>query len=451
MANNVEQIVVAPAGQSQALFAVGRDGLRQIARLNSWPPDYSACTSGDGWLASRGSQAAILVARFSVELGLADESRIEAPENVQLKAIAFAGNHLFAGGTEEFRRAGFGADFSERRPWIGWVDITESLEWTHIELDSAVFEFVNKGVDALVVSGGRLLAFDNIIEPLFALVIDLGEKTNRPTHVATLSLNVHSTYERIIDATVNDRFIATLSSGINHGVSGQYIAVFQPSSLENEVCLFAEHSGMLGEFPDKSDWRQIALADSMIYVAAGEAGLGVGDVVYEDGITYLQDFGRVDRVMAVDNVDNRVIISAENDGVWVTRMVSLSFSEIRAHQRTLFRTKYFELESLLAPHFEFRDGLTRVELLTNDEKVLMRYRTSKVAEIRAGRLLFTNPGGDRNAEAAGHEARLSIALTRAGVDYDLYSSNYLSISMDDYDGVQLARAIGYFIESLKES
>ena len=70
MANDGERLLVAPSGQSQSLFAADNDELKELATLESWPPDHVACTNGADRLASRESQRTTLVARFSAFDGL---------------------------------------------------------------------------------------------------------------------------------------------------------------------------------------------------------------------------------------------------------------------------------------------------------------------------------------------------------------------------------------------
>jgi len=446
MANSGVKLLVAPDGKSQTLFSVVGDELRRIVILESWPPDALACTNDTGWFACLESTSAALIGRYCDVEGIKSESRISAPEDVRLEAITFAGNRLFGGGIKEISHS----QSHDRRPWIGWCDVTVGSDWIPVELNSPACDFIDKGVDALVVTGTLLMAFDNIIEPLYLLILDLANKELGPTHTSTMSLKTHNTYERIKDARTNDSYIAILSTGINQRISGQYISICNPSNMGQELCLFSESRSVLSDFQSEATWTHIAIAGSTIFVAACDAGLGVGDILYEDGIAYVRDIGRVDRVTTIDNDGDRVIISAKNGSGWSTCLVPVSLNSLRDQSRQSLVAVHSELKALLAEKFELRFGLNRIDLFTSDPAIREKYQTAKVAEIQGDTMRMTvGNGGFRTFERLMIGLKLFSKLTRIGIEHDpsLYDED-ISFSLAGLDSKQIRQALECVIESI---
>ena len=208
---------------------------------------------------------------------------------------------------------------------------------------------------------------------------------------------------------------------------------------------------MLGEYPGGSEWKQITLANSRVFIAAGQAGPGIGDITYEDGVAYSHKFVGVDRVAAVPDADSHIIVSTNSEGVWSSRVVPVPLDDLRENQQTLLRQAGSDCETTLSRLFDLRFGISRIDLLTDNTSFRNKYGTSKVAEVRKGQMIFPMPGGSRDlAEVGAYKAEVSIALMGAGLDVDVCAFDEPVINLAATDSATLVRAVECVLRALTD-
>lgn len=124
---------------------------------------------------------------------------------------------------------------------LGWVDLRAELRWQGIEVPSKV-RLPRKGVDGLVLHGERLIAVDDMVIPLYLLVLDVA-RPREPRVVEIRRLKPHSTAERIFSVGSSGDTMALLSMSGNHGVFSVHLALMDLPTLEEWATLTVQHEG----------------------------------------------------------------------------------------------------------------------------------------------------------------------------------------------------------------
>jgi len=184
-------------------------------------------------------------------------------------------------------------------PWVGRMDLnTRDRKWISLLSEQDDARATEKEIDALSYSlsgeNERVIAFDNIMYPLYAWLIDSGDdgKWEMPK---CIEIEAEYTYERIVSAYASERKVYLVTSGINHGVSMQFLREFNRDCSESKLLTCEVEESEWGSDRDLSEyakygrgqvWSQVlATEDGIVFIAAGGRGLGrfdprTGEVVY---------------------------------------------------------------------------------------------------------------------------------------------------------------------------
>jgi hypothetical protein len=127
-----------------------------------------------------------------------------------------------------------------------WTRDKEDKNWrlipmpSNIRLSSDLFSR-HKSIDLVFWDGTRLIAVDNFVIPKWILTYDISDN-KAITHLESIKLSVHTTYERVITGAMNHNYMALLSGGINHGNISRYLSILDVSTLTEIVswCLFIQ-------------------------------------------------------------------------------------------------------------------------------------------------------------------------------------------------------------------
>lgn len=184
------------------------------------------------------------------------------PPNLRPHAAAIVGDRLIVGGIATGRPRG------ERDPLV--VAPLDALDrWTPLEVPSSLRWYDDKGVDALLVDGDRLIAVDNVREPKWILTYALPDLT--PTGAHDLSRTARGT--EIVTAVLGPTLALLTVVGDRTAVDLHDRTTF--------AALASLDQGAYGK-PDEM-WRALAFFGDILYVAAGTRGLGV---ITKHTITY---------------------------------------------------------------------------------------------------------------------------------------------------------------------
>lgn len=176
----------------------------------------------------------------------------------------------------------------------------ERGEWSNCYPDELV---QRKEIDALVVSGKRLIAVDNVIYPKYLFFIDEADQRVGPATV--LDLPCHGTYEGILDAIMYKNSLATLSTTMGMGGGGTHVSVLDPHTFKEKGYVSAYSPPEMVGGPDDRDHigvgyalrsvllntRALGAGADRLVVACGQAGLVI---LHPDRITSGIDTGAFD-------------------------------------------------------------------------------------------------------------------------------------------------------------
>ena len=422
MTGNFEKTFIAPKGQCQVLFGYKDHALHELCELASWPITRVTAVGDGGWIACWESKTEIRVARYDEPDGLVEPRLASVHATISIECIALDGCRLYAGGSQE-TTVESNPEYSTYHPWVGWLDLSNAeSEWRTLTDDNLHEDLPNKCVDAFAWSPGHLIAFDNILEPLFAIRFNRGTEKKAPKFTDIVGLPIHNTYETIQVGVNNERYVAYLSSGINHGTSGQYISVSYQDRFPDEHAVFAQHSDgfLLRDGPitddfgsytsEREKWRDIDLCGNYVAIAAGEKGLGLADIEEDDGAAYVPVDGLASMVAAMPTGTNDVALSVVREGAWATELMSVPVDQLHRKQELDFSEASPSLPSLLPGHFSIRYGLTKTDLLPDQDVPFKIF-------VRDGSLYIEMPSlANRDEKLASISAEIWMALVMSRMD-----------------------------------
>jgi hypothetical protein len=368
------RLFVSPQGKHQCLFGYEDHEIQVLADLETWPSTCTCTASDKGWLAGVCDDGLIRVARYQSATGIVDERILTTPPGTGVDCIILDEHRLFAGGAQS---EDLSADetFSESHPWVAWIDLSNtSPEWTPLTRPDLHANLPYKRVDAFALTPGHVIALDNVVQPLFAIRLRRGTARKHPEFVDIVGLPVHYTYEKIENATHNERYIAWLSSGINHGVSGQFISVCYHDCFPEERVYFSQFSDWRrslrleeAEEPGRYSssqhgWQDIALCDDYIVIATGGKAYGIASINDND-LAYVDVDGIVASVHGMPAGTNYIVLAYSKDDEWHTELVTLPIGKLQDLQERRLHEVAPNLVSSIEDKFSVRYGIGRTNLV----------------------------------------------------------------------------------------
>lgn len=125
---------------------------------------------------------------------------------------------------------------------------TERGSWQVIELPPRLRR-PGKAIDGLHQDGDRLIAIDDIVQPKWLLVYAVKDQQMLELR-RTVLLPAHTTYERIFDTCLGERFLWCASRGINHGNVSTHVWGLDRNSFKERVCWSFQHQSQQSWLPD---------------------------------------------------------------------------------------------------------------------------------------------------------------------------------------------------------
>lgn len=122
--------------------------------------------------------------------------------------------------------------------------------------------------------GGDVIAVDDMVLPRWCLVFAL-DRAGWATHLSTVLIPAHTTYETVTHASLGHRYLALLSTGVNHGTTSYHLSVLGADCLRERACYSLELSpgcagGVLGALPLL---RGLAFAGDVLFGLCGDRSL----------------------------------------------------------------------------------------------------------------------------------------------------------------------------------
>ena len=150
------------------------------------------------------------------------------------------------------------------------------------------FKKHEKCVDDLLLDNNKVIAVDNFIYPKYLLEYDF-KNPDFPYLIASYSLPANGTYESIKKGTLNDSYIALLSSSYGMSGGGKYVNIFQRGDYKSYIRLSQWYGNSNQSNEKKYHWRDILLLPerNILLISSDEDGIGIyyinNYMTYENG------------------------------------------------------------------------------------------------------------------------------------------------------------------------
>jgi len=282
MTNLGMEHIILPFGDRQTLFSCSGEGLTALETFPLFTLDHRAEIGCSFLVTFAACKSALIVQAWWLTGRVGVPEVIELPKGICGEAFLItSADELFVGGKSD-------------RPWLGRMNLLEPIRsWVSLLPDEDL-KFANeKGIDALSLTpyGDRLIAYDNLMLPLYAWIMDRSEQGwSKPKRI---EIEPEYTYEHIVSAYATDDLVYLITRGVNHGKSMQFLRRFDRNAQKSELLLsetkkdiYSENSENEAIFESGQEWSQVmATVAGTVLIAAGDHGLGRYNI--NSGLMYL--------------------------------------------------------------------------------------------------------------------------------------------------------------------
>jgi hypothetical protein len=226
------------------------------------------------------------------------------PEDGTGHTIALYGDVLYVGG------------HNERGEMLWLRHAANPQQWQTVPL-TLIEGGRGKAVDGLHVVGNRLVVVDDLVIPKWNLILDISVP-HRPECLRVVEMPYHTTYEEVIASALGGRWLALLSSGINHGVGSNHLSLLDVDTLhEAGAWSYVEptkwNEGEAEGEPGLADPRAVAWMGDRLHIAAGTKGIltvDFSDWTPDQAIDQDQDIDNDDDNDDDDGEDDEAIVES---------------------------------------------------------------------------------------------------------------------------------------------
>ena len=303
--------IVFPLGDRQTLFSYAKGKLKHLTTLPLFPLTHRVEISDNFLVTFAACKSALIVQTWFQTGRVGLPEIIELPKNVIGECILVTNeDELFVGG-------------KSNRPWLGKINLQDKTRsWTSVLSDLDLENANEKAIDALSFSfggdfGPRLIAYDNLMLPLYAWIIDKTEQCwKKPRRV---EIEPEYTYEHIISAYATYDYVYLITRGVNHGKTMQFLRKFD-KNIKQSTLLFSEtlRNSWSNESDDGNmyqsgeEWQQVMATDTdIVLLAAGNAGLGKYDPASSE-VKYFGHARQSARFIELVDLDSSIAVAFEN-------------------------------------------------------------------------------------------------------------------------------------------
>jgi hypothetical protein len=187
------------------------------------------------------------------------------------------------------------------------------------------FKEYDKCVDDLLIDNNKVIAVDDIVYPKYLIEYDFSNP-DYPYLIKSYNLPENGTYERIRKGTLNEDYVALLSSSFGMDGGGRYINIFRKGFYDDYIRL-SQWYGISNNNEDsdkKYFWRDIYLVpnQNILLISSDEDGIGIYRIENDymsqqdnedsDSICYFNSWDKkVIKILPVPNDKEKVILVFE--------------------------------------------------------------------------------------------------------------------------------------------
>ena len=269
---NLNDYIVLPFGDRQTLLKRDTDGLNVLETLPLMNLEHRVGL-GEGFLASFAAcRSAMIIQSWWPSGRVGAPEVVELPEGVSGETFLLTEeDDLFVGGKSD-------------RPWLGRMNLRDQVRtWIPMLPPEDLLDAEEKAIDAISLTpcGERMIAYDNLLQPLYAWIIDKlpdGWRKARRIEISPVY-----TYEHIVSAHATYDHVYLITRGINHGLQMQFLRRLDRNARGEEVLASEteanrwsrDDEGESATFESHQEWTQVLATESgSVFLAAGTHGLG---------------------------------------------------------------------------------------------------------------------------------------------------------------------------------
>lgn len=300
--------IVLPFGDRQTLFGSDSNGLTALESFPLYPLDHRVALGNSFLAAFAACKSALIVQAWWPSGRVGAPEVVELPKGISGEAFLVTDDdELFVGGRSD-------------RPWLGRMNLRDPRRsWVSMLPDEDLDSANEKGIDALSLTpyGERLIAYDNLMLPLYAWIVDRSEQNwSRPRRI---EIEPEYTYEHIVSACATEDSVYLITRGVNHGTSMQFLRRFDRNAGKSELLLSETDKDTCSQdsvdeamYKRGQEWSQVLATESgTVLIAAGRHGLGRYDSASSE-MMYLGNSNQAARHMAFIDTDVSVAVAFEN-------------------------------------------------------------------------------------------------------------------------------------------
>lgn len=291
-------IFLLPKGEVMMTAKV-EDNEIKILEMTLFPSNKRYCISETGLAACLDKEKKLIIYGFLNEDGeMKDVTILPFPSMISPKSICIFKNHFILGGENNH-------DFSNNinsHELVATYSILQN-KFSPVEMP---FKKYDKCIDDLLLDNQKVIAVDNIVYPKYLLEYDF-KNPDFPHLIVSHSLPENGTYESIKKGTLNDSYIALLSSSFGMSGGGKYVNIFRRGNYQSYIRL-SQWYGMSNEGNEKKYiWRDILLLPNrnVLLIPSNEDGVGIYSI--EDSMISENETEDSDSIQYFNSWNKKVI------------------------------------------------------------------------------------------------------------------------------------------------
>lgn len=225
---------------------------------------------------------------------------ISFPSIISPKSLCIIKNNIVFGGEN---RHDFSFNISSHELVVSYS--IQSDKFIVVEMP---FKYYDKCVDDLLIDNNKVIAVDDIVYPKYLIEYDFSNP-DYPYLLKSYNLPENGVYERIRKGTLNENYIALLSSSFGmYGVE-RYINIFIKGYYDNYIRLSQLYGikNCIEDSDKKFFWRDIYLVpnQNLLLISSNEDGIGIYRI--EDDLMSQKDNEDSEAVYYFNSWDKKVI------------------------------------------------------------------------------------------------------------------------------------------------
>jgi hypothetical protein len=268
---NTFPIFLLPKGEIMMTARI-EEGEIKILKKTLFPSNKRYSISEAGLAACLDKEKKLIIYGFLKQDGeMEDITILPFPSMISPKSICILKNHFILGGENDH-------DFSNSinsHELVATYSILKN-EFSKVEMP---FKEYDKCIDDLLIDNYKVIAVDNIVYPKYLLEYDF-KNPDYPHLVVSHVLPQNGTYESIKKGTLNESYIALLSSSFSMDGGGKYVNIFRRGNYQSYIRLSQWFGFTNLENEKKYFWRDILLLQkwNVLLIASNEDGIGIYNI-----------------------------------------------------------------------------------------------------------------------------------------------------------------------------